>query len=236
MLKVAKDDVRDGFEEYNNAAILGEELPSVEQKDNGSICECEARVRAYMSMIRIGESSTTDKAYTMAFGGSQFTDISKHPEKNYGGSTAAGAYQVMRFTWWELNGFELNRKFQKTGKYIENKDYIKKYNIKDYSPESQDKICVILLKHKRAGILPLIINDKIEKATRKYGSLEWASLPYEGDNSKYDFKGKPQPATKMKDVLSHYEEYYEKELKGITNLHIEKGFLKEFGFPCCKQN
>ncbi|TWP29260.1 LysM peptidoglycan-binding domain-containing protein [Apibacter muscae] len=225
------------------------------KEENKNKCVCEERVRAYMRMLRVGEGTgeliksydqklkkivyiekDPQKGYTTAFGGNKILDLSKHPEKNYGGSTAAGAYQIMRYTWWSLSGWELDKNYAKTGKYIEKNDLLKKYNITDYYPESQDKICVIIFKHKRSGILNLITKGEIERATREYGSLEWASLPNKGDNSKYSYKGKPQPATPMKDVLAHFEEFYKEELNEISNLHLKKGFLKSFNHTCNCQN
>lgn len=208
----------------------------------GNKCVCEERIKAYMRMLRVGEGTgelnkkgekiDPQRGYSMAFGGNTITDLSKHPETNYGGSTAAGAYQVMRYTWWWLNGEKLDENNAKAGVYEEAHDYIKKYSIPDYQAESQDKVCIVIFKHKRSGILELITAGKIEAATRQIGSAEWASLPHVGDNSRYKFKGKLQPATPMKEVLEHYETFYKEELEGTSNLHIKKGFLKEFDIKC----
>ncbi|BAX78764.1 SH3 domain-containing protein [Labilibaculum antarcticum] len=195
----------------------------------------EAKVRAYMRMLRIGEGTgeiiksfdektnkviyvTNDfeKGYTTAFGGNKISDLSDHPRKNYGGSSAAGAYQVMTYTWDDTN-LSLKRE---------------KHNINSFSKESQDKFCIVLMKY-HAGcseFIDLIIKGEIEKATRKCGSRIWASLPCKGDNSRYKFKGKPQPATPMKDVLEHFEKFYNDELEGKTNMHLKNGFLNEFGY------
>ncbi|MCT4664955.1 MAG: DUF4280 domain-containing protein [Flavobacteriales bacterium] len=253
MLKIAKDDIRSGEAEYDNAVVLGEEMEMMMRENK--VCKCEARLRAYMRMLRIGEGTgelkpTIDKktkkiiyvtkdpqiGYTTAFGGNKIADLSKHPEKVYSGSSAAGAYQVMRYTWWEFSGFEVKRK-RKTGVYKKSKDLLKKYGIKDYSPASQDMICVLLMKHHPGCQLFLnyIIKGEIEKGTRQCGSRIWASLPEKGDSSRYKFKGKPQPATPMKVVLEHFEEFYNQELQGTSNLHLEEGFLKKFMVPCkCK--
>ena len=202
----------------------------------GDISLSEARVRAFMRMFREGEGTVGEEGYTTAFDNNKITDLSTHPQKNYGGSTAAGAYQIMRYTWWELNGEILDDNFEKTGKRNEKKDYIKIYKIPDYSPLSQDKICAIILRHKRDGILNFIMKGDIEQAIRKYGSAEWASLPHEGDNSRYKYKGKLQPATPMEKCLRHFNAYLKKELKGNSDLHVQYGFLKEFGIDCKKQD
>ncbi len=202
------------------------------------VCESEARVRAFMRMLRVGEHTEGESGYTTAFNNNKITDLSTHPKKNYGGSTAAGAYQIMRYTYAWLGGSKL----EWTGKYFKileiyekEHDYIKKYNIADYQPESQDKLCICLMKDKK-GIIELITGGKIEEAIRKYGSSIWASLPYKGDNSRYDFDGKPQPATPMKKCLSDYDYFLKQELENKTDLHLKKGFLKEFGYDCCDES
>ncbi|MDR2917518.1 MAG: M23 family metallopeptidase [Tannerella sp.] len=167
----------------------------------------------------------------------KITDLNKHPEKDYGGSTAAGAYQIMRYTWWWLNGEKLTDKYKKAGIYEESHDYIKKYNITDFRQESQDKLCIIIMKHKRPGLLDLIKKGEIEKAIRSIASLEWASLPHDGDNSYYKFKGKPQPATPMKQCIEDFDIFFKEEQEGKSDLHLKKGFLREFGESCkCENN
>ena len=105
MLKVAKDDIASGYEEHENAVILGEELPLEKNNKEEKMCECEARVRAFMRMIRIGEGTPDEGGYTRIVGGSSFSDngkdMSDHPKvyiKKYD-STAAGAYQITKTNW-----------------------------------------------------------------------------------------------------------------------------------------
>lgn len=202
----------------------------------GKISLSEARVRAFMRMLRVGEGTEGKEGYTTAFDNNRITDLSTHPQKNYGGSTAAGAYQIMRYTWWELNGEILDDNLEKTGDRNEKKDYIKKYKITDYSPLSQDKLCAVIFKHKRNGILDLIMKGDIEQAIRKYGSAEWASLPHVGDNSRYKYKGKLQPATPMEKCIRHFNTYLKNELNGNSDLYVQYGFLKEFGIDCEKRD
>jgi hypothetical protein len=75
----------------------------------GDICEFEARVRAFMRMLRYKEGTSNESGYTKLFSGKKFTDMRKHPEKviNAGGykSSAAGAYQIMADTWKDLRGY-----------------------------------------------------------------------------------------------------------------------------------
>jgi len=225
-LKIAKDTMLN--KSIGDAAVkIG--IPWERPKKNK--CVCEERIRAFMRMLRVGEGTPTEDGYTTAFGGKKITDLSKHPEEDYGGSSAAGAYQIMRYTYWWLNGQKLNGK-EKAGVYEEWHDYIKKYNIPDYRQESQDKLCIIIMKYKRPGLLDLIKKGEIEKAIRSIASYEWASLPHEGDNSYYTFKGKPQPATPMKKCLELFDTFFKEELAGTSDLHLKKGFLKEFLESC----
>ncbi|WP_027381947.1 glycoside hydrolase family 24 protein [Epilithonimonas caeni] len=237
-------------EQTKSPAIVKGNKQQEKKNDENKICECEARVRAYMRMLRVGEgtgeiikSSKYNKetkkneivyinhdfegGYTKLFGGGNFTkspynkDMNNHPqikvlwytkkngEKVY--SSAAGAYQVMGYTW-------------------NDKDMINKrktYNVKGFSPEGQDKFCVVLFKHKRAGMLDLIIKGDIKGATEKYGSYEWASLP----PGQYG-----QPIETMEKALELYNQFYKEELAGKSPLHLKKGFLKEFGENCCGES
>lgn len=237
--------------ENKGAVKVGRETLSKKGENKNGVCECEARVRAFIRMVRVGEGTGEviksynkkketiyiphdfQKGYTTAFGGNVITDLSSHPQKNYGGSTAAGAYQVMRYKWWELNGEILDKDNQKTGKYRSSTDYIKKYKITDYQPESQDKICLIIMKTQRPNLIGLIIKNDIENAIRKDACLIWASLPEVGDSSHYFYKGSRQPATPMEICLEHYNTFLKEELAGVSKLHLKKGFLKEFDYDCC---
>ena len=37
----------------------------------------------------------------------------------------------------------------------------------------------------------------------------------------------------MNKVLEHYETFLKEELSGESNLHLQPGFLKQFGYSCC---
>jgi muramidase (phage lysozyme) len=227
----------DPIEATNKVKKVGENDKKDDKKDDkNSVCECEARVKAFMRMLRVGEGTEGEKGYTTAFNNNIIKDLSTHPKTDYGGSTAAGAYQIMRYTYAWLGGSKL----EWTGKYFKildiyekEHDYIKRYSINDYKPESQDKLCICLMKDKK-GMMELIIAGKIEDAIRKYGSSIWASLPHKGDNSRYEFKGKPQPATPIKECLSNYNAFFKEEMQNKSDLHLKKGFLKEFNYNCCK--
>ncbi|AXT54706.1 hypothetical protein D1815_02660 [Aquimarina sp. AD1] len=237
-----------GGEEEHNEEFLNQDDTTYFRI--GDICECEAKVRAYMRMLRIGEGTgeidkdgnpiDPQRGYTTRFGNVQFSDMSTHPGLRPGsGSSAAGAYQIMQYTWWEWNGFEVKKNssgvYYKTGVYFENRDYAKKYGITGFDEMNQDLYCLALMKHHSgcATFIDDIINDKIEETTRNCGSRIWASLPHVGDNSRYRFRGELQPATPMEKVLEHYETFLKEELAGESYLHLEPGFLKEFGYGCC---
>ncbi|MGM5630052.1 hypothetical protein O2K51_04040 [Apibacter raozihei] len=154
--------------------------------------------------------------------------MSTHPQiiTKSGGysSSAAGAYQIMGYTYKWLGGQDLDKNFKPTGVYDKNHDYIKKYSIPNFNQESQDKLCIIILRHKRsANFLDLITKNKIQEALEEYGSYEWASLP----PSRYG-----QPNQTMENALSNYNKFLKLELAGETDLHLKKGFLKDFGYTC----
>jgi len=193
-------------------AMVGiEEVKKVVDNKDG-VCDYEAKIRAFMRMIRVGEGTEDEGGYTRIVGGSTFADhgkdMSTHPKvyiKEHD-STAAGAYQITK-TNWNDEGFA---KWRETHK------------ITDYSAASQDKYCYYLLREKKKAI-ELIKKGDIKAAIAKCSS-EWASLPGAGYGQREE---------KLDDILKKYNTYYQEELKGKTTLHIEKGFLKEFGDNCC---
>lgn len=112
------------------------------------------KIKAFLNLI--GKSEDAD--YNVLYGGSKFTDFSKHPNKKItaGGwtSTAAGKYQFLYKTWVEVAA---------------------KLNLKDFSPESQDLAAIQRIKDR--GAYNLILNDKIDEAIYAL-SKEWASFPW----------------------------------------------------------
>ncbi|MES0320016.1 glycoside hydrolase family 104 protein [Citrobacter sedlakii] len=179
----------------------------------------EARVRAFMRMIRVCEGTTGEQGYERLFGGESFIrdyhkTFSTHPQikitrvnKKTGKiyiSSAAGAYQVMGYTWDDRS----------------TTFWRKKYGIADFSPESQDLLCVVILKEKvRDNALKLIIQGKIKEAIENSCSYEWASLP-PGRHG--------QPIKSLNECLRNYDLFLKEELEGKTNLHIKRGFLNDF--------
>lgn len=229
---------------YLNAKAQGEKQHEKEflKKEGtyfqiGRKCICEEIIRAFLRTLRVGEGTGEliksrdkktneiiyiphdfDKGYTTAFGGNLIRDLSDHPRINYGGSTASGAYQVMKNTWDD-------------SQYVSKKN---QYNINSFSKENQDKFSVLLMKHHPgcSDLLDLLLSGQTENAIRSRASRIWASLPEQGDNSRYLFNGKPQPVTPMKTVIEHYEKFLKEELGGKSPLHLKKGFLEEFNINC----
>lgn len=224
-----------------------------------------------MRMLRYKEGTDRDTGYTIQYSGKQFSDMSKHPEKvitagKYS-SSAAGAYQIMTDTWKNLTGYyqDENKKWH----YSEKIDYAKKYNITSFDQESQDRFCLVIMKHnyvkdrsdsfynptiwkdkkkhirdtekeekikewrkrfkgQQGDIIQMILDNDIKRAAL-ISSLCWASLP----DSPY---GQQQPGYTFAIVKAIYENYLREELNEtqIWNLYLKKGFLKDFGYGCCK--
>ncbi|WP_349572241.1 glycoside hydrolase family 104 protein [Azotobacter salinestris] len=172
----------------------------------------EARVRAFLRMIRVGEGTVGDSGYEKLFGGGSFIkDYGKafddHPQikikKSGYNSSAAGAYQVIGYTWTDNRMTKIKSKLK----------------INDFTPVSQDKFCVALLRYKvRGNTLDAIINDNIQEAIEN-SSWEWASLP----PGRYG-----QPIESMSHALSNYLKFLKEEISGNSDLHLKPGFLREF--------
>lgn len=138
-----------------------------------------ANVRAFLRVIRAGESSQDDTAYRMMVGGSLFDGFEAHPNvvvrvPRLPPSTAAGAYQFLHRTW------------------LECRDALR---LPDFSPASQDLAAVYLIQ--RRGALDDVKAGRIESAIRKCNQ-EWASLP----GSPYG-----QPTRTLSQALSAYAQY-----------------------------
>ena len=259
------------LEKVKSAVGVQNTQSSNKSKDE-KVCECEARVRAFIRMLRVKEGTETERGYTTQYSGKQFSDLSRQPEEvitsgKYS-SSAAGAYQIMTDTWKNLTGYYQDK--NKNWHYSEKLDYSKKYNITSFDQESQDKFCLVIMKHnyiqdrsdsfynpfvwkdkkkkirdtvkeeklkewrkrfkgKQGDIIQMIIDNDIKKASL-ISSLCWASLPdspYGQQSSSYTFDM----------VKTIYEKKLKEELiEPSKELHLKKGFLKEFGYGCCESN
>lgn len=119
----------------------------------------------YLRMIAQAEGTYKDASsdpYRVAFGGSTFDDLSKHPnvlrtftqtDGKANKTSAAGAYQFLGRTWDDVAG---------------------KLGLQDFGPRSQDLGALELIR--RAGALDDVLNGRFDQAVKKTGSV-WASLP-----------------------------------------------------------
>src|SRR5512139_514782 len=97
-----------------------------------------ANLRAFLALIRFCEGTSGENGYRTIVGGDLFTDFSDHPRVLKSGvfasgtpwkSTAAGAYQFLSSTWDECKAA---------------------LDLKDFSPDSQDKAAVFLIQRRGA--------------------------------------------------------------------------------------
>lgn len=117
----------------------------------------DANVRAFLMLIRTGEGTADGAGYTRLFGGGSFAGYTDHPRitvsRSGYTSTAAGAYQILARTWDDLKSTN---------------------DLPDFSPASQDKAALILIR--RRGALADVKAGRWDAAIRKTNK-EWASLP-----------------------------------------------------------
>lgn len=116
----------------------------------------QKNLSAFLNLIGYAEGA----AYNTLFGGTTFSDYSKHPNKviTVGKlkSTAAGKYQILYKT------------------YLSAK---KALNLSGFTPAEQDKIAVYLIKQQ--GAYNDVLNGRFETAVKKCSDV-WASLPFNG--------------------------------------------------------
>lgn len=117
-------------------------------------------LKAFLLMIQYSEGTIGPNAYRMMYGGSLFTDYSRHPNKLIGKygitSTAAGAYQILYRTWIGLQN---------------------DLKLPDFSPASQNRAAIELIR--RRGALNDVLEGRFSQAIYKCRK-EWASLPGAG--------------------------------------------------------
>ncbi|WP_232657337.1 glycoside hydrolase family 104 protein, partial [Tenacibaculum maritimum] len=207
----------------------------------------EAMVRAFLRVIKEFEGVPGEQGYTTLFGKKDFfSDMSTHPEKpiywytkkdgTKVHSTAAGSYQIMKETWWDYNGHVV-KDHKKAGRN-ENRNFVKKYGIKDFSPKSQDEFCIALLIHgyKAKNQLSYLLNGFVTRAIEEHAAHTWASFT----PGRYENQGPTKGITdkqKKRDAIHNarvkqweaYDKYLGEELAGQSDLHLEPGFLKKFG-------
>jgi muramidase (phage lysozyme) len=123
----------------------------------------ELNYRATMATIRTTEGHGTPLAYDTYYGGGKMKDYTDHPGeivKKWGhASSAAGAYQIMKNTWFDV------------GKAKGLKSIL---GLNDISPESQDKVVVYLINRVKGANDLLQEGDYMGALSKLKGT--WTSL------------------------------------------------------------
>ena len=140
--------------------------------------------RALLNTIRYAEGTWKDgkdKGYRIIYGGGQFKDLSRHPErvvvKRYS-SAAAGAYQFLPKTW---------------------KGVARELRLKSFEPRHQDQAALHLAK--RRGALRDIDQQGLTKDAMAKLAPEWASFPNRSGRSAYG-----QPVKSHQDLARFYSD------------------------------
>lgn len=121
--------------------------------------QASGNLRAFLRMIREGESGQTEAAYRTIVGGGQVSDLTDHPRQRVYveplnvWSTAAGAYQFLERTW---------------------DGCVRALGLADFQPQSQDAAAVYLIRGRQA--LDDVLAGRVQDAIRKC-AREWASIP-----------------------------------------------------------
>ena len=138
--------------------------------------------RALLNTIRFAEGTWKDgkdQGYRILYGGGQFQDLSRHPErvvvKRYS-SAAAGAYQFLPTTWQEV----ANR-----------------LDLPSFAPEHQDQAALHLVE--KRGALKEIDRNGLTKAAMNRLAPEWASFPTHAGQSAYG-----QPVKSHAELVAFY--------------------------------
>ena len=124
--------------------------------------------RALLNTIRYAEGTWKDGkdlGYQTLYGGGQFADLSRHPDrvvvKRYA-SAAAGAYQFLPCTW---------------------KQVARELKLTSFKPQNQDQAALRLIE--RRGALAEVDRHGLTKAAMHKLAPEWASFPTHGGFSAY---------------------------------------------------
>lgn len=134
----------------------------------GGVYKITPERRALLNTIRYAEGTWKngrDQGYTTLYGGGQFADLSRHPErvivKRYA-SAAAGAYQFLPSTW---------------------KQVAQELNLSSFQPKHQDQAALRLIE--RRGALQEVDRHGLTKTAMHRLAPEWASFPTHAGSSAY---------------------------------------------------
>lgn len=140
--------------------------------------------RALLNTIRYAEGTWKegkDLGYRILYGGGQFQDLSRHPDrvvvKRYA-SAAAGAYQFLPGTW---------------------KDVSRSLDLPSFAPEHQDQAALHLVK--KRGALQEVDRNGLTKTAMNSLAPEWASFPTHAGHSAYG-----QPVKTHAELLAFYND------------------------------
>ena len=150
--------------------------------NEGGRYEMTPERRALLNTIRYAEGTWKDgedKGYRIMYGGGQFQDLSRHPErvvvKRYT-SAAAGAYQFLPKTW---------------------KGVAKELRLASFEPKHQDQAALHLVE--RRGALGDVDQKGLTKDAMAKLAPEWASFPTKAGRSAYG-----QPVKSHQELASFY--------------------------------
>ena len=150
--------------------------------NEGGRYELTPERRALLNTIRYAEGTWKDgedQGYRIIYGGGQFQDLSRHPEKvvvkRYT-SAAAGAYQFLPKTW---------------------KGVARELMLTSFEPKHQDQAALHLVE--RRGALNEIDRKGLTKEAMAKLSPEWASFPTKAGRSAYG-----QPVKSHQELASFY--------------------------------
>ena len=131
-----------------------------QSKKNTLLKMYSQNLKAFLQMIQYAEGTIGPNAYRTLYGGSLFDDYSRHPNRSITKwgitSTGAGAYGFLYRIWVELQTA---------------------LKLPDFSPASQDKAAIELIRRK--GALPDVLAGNLAEAIYKCRKI-WASFPGAG--------------------------------------------------------
>ena len=150
--------------------------------NEGGRYELTPERRALLNTIRFAEGTWKDgedKGYRIIYGGGQFQDLSRHPERvvvNRYASAAAGAYQFLPTTW---------------------KVVARELQLTSFEPRHQDQAALHLVEIR--GALKEIDQKGLTRNAMAKLAPEWASFPTWTGRSAYG-----QPVKSPQDLASFY--------------------------------
>lgn len=149
--------------------------------NSSSIDQATINLKAFLMMIRSGESNLTDSAYYTVVGGGLVSDLSSHPHKYVASmnSDAFGAYQILGATW--------------------DTEVQPNLHLPDCSPDSQDRAAVFLIVYR--GAYDDVVAGNFDAAISKC-SWEWASLVDSSGKGRYG-----QSSKSYASFLSVYKQF-----------------------------